>query len=1030
MKKLLFIIFICFLTLQNLFAQSPHFRNYTVDDGLPSSHVYRAFQDSKGFIWFCTDKGLARFDGYKFEKFTTKNGLPNNDIWQCAEDSEQRIWFLTYANAFFYFDLKDNKFHVIDNPFKEFNDNHVACYIQEEKDNFRIILGTTAKVYLNLNLKDKKVSQIPKSDKNIYPIETEKVYQSLPKVESDKFNDKSIKMAKGANVFVTRALSESFSNNILRKPQLLPDMKTIDSRYWMQVISIEFDDDKTIYGSSDSISYYRKSGFSSKSLKSLSKYEHDVLTLILSTGSLDKKLVVTEKDAFIINQKLEREHGYDFIKNFNLNTVFFDKEGSLWLCTKNQGLFLLSQQSLNSTIFNDFKDKSITTISKDKFNRIWFGTNEGELYYMNTSNKITKQRFSLSPNIPIRQIIAYDDFLYVLWNGGMFTRLALNTLCLNNTVFVEENILDQYIYPIKRKISKQDLLIGTPTKSFDLINKNLIIRGTAGNLGYLNYNPESYSKTSKFNFTKIFSVKYVNKEVFVGTNKGILKVDKLNQEDYLINQKQKFPILTRPISCFADDAQNSLWVGTDGYGIYHFRDNQVTIIPEMNGLIINYLYAEKEKNRLWVATNEGIFLLKLDFKRIPFTYTIQKISLAQGLPTLEVNCLTVRDNNLYVGTSKGLASLPIQDIIQHQKQIIASPLIIKNIKINRQDTVVSNHYELNYRQNNIDIEFVALSFKSDKNIKYDYKMVSDNSDTLWHAAQDLHKEFSLLSPNKYVFSLRAFDIDGNVTQSLKPIVFIINPPFWDTNWFKILLFLLTLSLIIFSFSLRTRNIQKKEEEKTEINKKFAELELQALQAQMNPHFVFNALSAIQNFILDNNAEEATDYLSRFSRLMRLFLESSRNKYIALSEEKVLLEYYIQLEQLRFKDKFTYQIFLDESVSLDTEIPSLLLQPFVENAINHGLVYKNTDDGYLNINFKKENNKLICIVEDNGIGRNEAAAIKNKSLKPYKSRGTEITEERLRSLELIESTKIEIDIFDKIDENSIPQGTKVTIAMYL
>ena len=204
----------------------------------------------------------------------------------------------------------------------------------------------------------------------------------------------------------------------------------------------------------------------------------------------------------------------------------------------------------------------------------------------------------------------------------------------------------------------------------------------------------------------------------------------------------------------------------------------------------------------------------------------------------------------------------------------------------------------------------------------------------------------------------------------------------------------------------------------------------ALQAQMNPHFVFNALSAIQNFILNNNAEEATDYLSRFSRLMRLFLESSRNKYIALSEEKVLLDYYIQLEQLRFKDKFTYQISLEEGVSLDTEIPSLLLQPFVENAINHGLVYKNTNDGFLNVNFKKENNKLICIVEDNGIGRNEAAAIKNKSLKPYKSRGTEITEERLRSLELIENTKIEIEIFDKIDDNLVPQGTKVTITMYL
>ncbi|MES2519744.1 MAG: histidine kinase, partial [Bacteroidota bacterium] len=441
---------------------------------------------------------------------------------------------------------------------------------------------------------------------------------------------------------------------------------------------------------------------------------------------------------------------------------------------------------------------------------------------------------------------------------------------------------------------------------------------------------------------------------------------------------------------------------------------------------------EKENNRLFVSTNEGIFVLTIASNGNDFTYKIQRISLAQGLPTLEVNCTVVRDGELFVGTSKGLATLPIETINNTPKEKNNIPLIIKNIKINRQDTTLYSLYNLNYRQNNLDIEFVALSFKSDKNIRYNYKMLSsnDNSDTTWHPVQDLHKEFSLLSPGRYEFSLQAFDIDGTPSKPLKPIVFIINPPFWETLWFKTLIGLFASSLIILYFLIRTKNIKKKEEEKTETNKRFAELELQALQAQMNPHFVFNALSAIQNFILNNDTNEATDYLSRFSKLMRLFLESSRNKYISLHDEKMLLEYYIQLEQLRFKDKFTSTITLEDGVGLDTEIPSLLLQPFVENAINHGLVYKNNNEGYLNINFKREENKLICTVEDNGIGRVMAADIKSKSLKPYKSRGTEITEERLRSLELIENTKIEINILDKIDENKIPTGTKVIIVMYL
>jgi hypothetical protein len=1028
MKKLLLFILILFFSTQYSFAQTPHFRNYTVDDGLPSSHIYRAFQDSKGFIWLCTDKGLARFDGYKFEKFTTKNGLPNNDIWHCAEDSEHRIWFLSYANAFFYFDLKDNKFHVIENPYKEYNDNHVSCYIQESKDSIRVNLGNTGKGYLSINLKNNKIYQIKRGNLNIYPIESEKVYHSISKNEAKEYYFNSVK---GSDVFMARALSESFEHNLSHKPQILPNIKSIDIRYWSKVISIEFDDNKSIYGTNDSISFFKQNRFFSKPLNKLSDYKNDVLTLILSTGNQDKKLIVTEKDIFVINENLERVRIYDFIKNFNLNTVFFDKEGSLWLCTKNRGLYLLSQKSLTSKIYDDFKNQSITTISKDDDNQIWVGTNEGKLYYLNKKNRIIQQRLSLEPHIPIRQILAKDNFLSILWTGQMFTTIPQNKLCKKKTVYVKEKVLDRLSsYTFRNQFSGEYILTGKSIKSFDIIDKNHFAFGTAGDLNYLSIHPNKYEIKKRFSYTKIFSVKYINHETFAGTNKGLLKIDKYNKENYLESLKQKYPILTKPISCFADDAQKALWTGTNGYGVYRLLNDKAQQIPELSGMIINYLYSEKENKRIWVATNEGVFLLKLNLKTNQLTYAIQKISLAQGLPTLEVNCLVVRDNELFVGTSKGLAMLPIANILDADKNKTQMPLIIKNIKINRQDTTVTQYYDLNYRQNNIDIEFVALSYKSDKNIKYDYKMVSENADTLWHPVQDLHKEFSLLASGKYVFSLRAFDINGNPSQSIKPIIFVINPPFWDTAWFKILTALFIITAIILFFYLRTKNIQKKEEQKTQINKKFAELELQALQAQMNPHFVFNALSAIQNFILNNDAEEATDYLSRFSRLMRLFLESSRNKYISLSDEKVLLEYYIQLEQLRFKDKFTYQITLGDGVSLDTEIPSMLLQPFVENSINHGLVYKENNDGYLNIDFKRETDALICTIDDNGIGRKKAAEIKSKSLKSYKSRGTEITEERLRSLELIENTKIEISIIDKKDENQVAIGTKIVIVMYL
>jgi ligand-binding sensor domain-containing protein len=1025
MKKLLTIIFILFFTGKNLLAQTPHFRNYTVDDGLPSSHVYRAFQDSKGFMWFCTDKGIARFDGYKFEKFTTKNGLPNNDVWQCAEDSEQRIWFLSYANAFFYFDLKDNKFQVIENPFKEYHDAHVWCYVQEGKDKMRSILSNHKSVIIDIG---------KKSVKKIFS----EFFKSYPLIKNIYFRD-----ARNINSYENwhlRVLSEGLQHNILHKPHILPNIKSINPNFWDSSIFMTFYNDKTIYANNDSISFFKNNKFNGKLLKELTNYPNDNLNLILNAGDENKKLVVTEKDMFIIDENLNRIKNYDFIKSFNVNTVFFDPEENLWLCTKNRGVFLLSSHALKSKIFEEFSKQSIATLEKDKFGKIWIGNNLGEVFYINSANYIQRQYFNLEKQSPVKRILTQDDKIIIIWYDTRFA-IIQNQQFLEKKIYfktIEFQIYNNFKFEyIVNKNGKNDSYITNKrnVKAIDVLSDNKLILGTSTNLSILEDKGNkfflSYIGSNGEIDLKVLALKTIQSEfIYVGTNKGLVIINPLHKVTSISNLKQKYPILTKPISCFADDSQNGLWAGTDGYGVYRFYQNKVIEIPELKGVIINYLYSEKGNNRLWVATNEGIFLLNLNLKTPQLTYTIQKISLAQGLPTLEVNCMVVRDNELFVGTSKGLAMLPIQNIIDEEKDRTQIPLIIKNIKINRQDTTVTNYYDLTYRQNNIDIDFVALSYKSDKNIKYDYKMVSDNADTLWHSVQDLHKEFSLLAPGKYEFSLRAFDINGNASQPIKPIVFIINPPFWSTIWFSILVISLIIGGITLYFYLRTRKIQKEEEQKTVINKKFAELELQALQAQMNPHFVFNALSAIQNFILNNDADEATDYLSRFSRLMRLFLESSRNKYISLSDEKVLLEYYIQLEQLRFKDKFTYQIILEEGVSLDTEIPSMLLQPFVENSINHGLVYKENNDGYLNINFKREADSLICTIDDNGIGRDKAAEIKSKSLKSYKSRGTEITEERLRSLELIENTKIEINIIDKKDENELAIGTKIIIVMYL
>jgi hypothetical protein len=216
---------------------------------LPSSNVYRAYQDSKGFLWFCTDKGLARFDGYHFESFTTKNGLPNNDVWQCAEDKQKRIWFLTYSSVFFYFDTNDNKFYTIPNPYPDLQDSHIWCYVQTAPNTVQVVLSKGLEV-LEIDVKKKVVKRfMPRKIGN----------QSYPFINNK--THLSVIMSVGTP-FTLRAYSEGLAHNLKNIPHVLPkfDKGSFPIEIFDKLITILFEDDKTVYATADKLVVYSKKG--------------------------------------------------------------------------------------------------------------------------------------------------------------------------------------------------------------------------------------------------------------------------------------------------------------------------------------------------------------------------------------------------------------------------------------------------------------------------------------------------------------------------------------------------------------------------------------------------------------------------------------------------------------------------------------------------------------------------------------------------------------------------------------------------
>jgi sensor histidine kinase YesM len=248
------------------------------------------------------------------------------------------------------------------------------------------------------------------------------------------------------------------------------------------------------------------------------------------------------------------------------------------------------------------------------------------------------------------------------------------------------------------------------------------------------------------------------------------------------------------------------------------------------------------------------------------------------------------------------------------------------------------------------------------------------------------------------------------------------PPWWATWWAYTLYALLFAATVFFITGSYQRRLFYKEQQRN----KLLELEMQALRAQMNPHFIFNCLSSINGFILMNETKPASDYLTKFSRLIRTVLNNSKKSLISLEDELEMLKLYLDMENLRFNNGFDYNIHVDDNVDAQTVfIPPLLFQPFAENAVWHGLMHKG-ERGKLQISLSIETNVLKFVIEDNGIGRAAAASLHTKSAEKNKSLGLQITKERLSLINGYADEKTFFEIDDLYDNTGSAAGTRVLI----
>ena len=483
----------------------------------------------------------------------------------------------------------------------------------------------------------------------------------------------------------------------------------------------------------------------------------------------------------------------------------------------------------------------------------------------------------------------------------------------------------------------------------------------------------------------------------------------------------------------------SFWVAADRQLIHYDKEftlihiyNQDNGLPELE---ISSMIAD-DRGNIWFHTDRSIG--QLDVKSGEISILSEKDGF-QKQDFCLVKC-SQKDDNGDIYFSGGLNGNGVTRINPDNYTNPPSSVYLQSLEVNQKPfpptTGINYLKELNlsHLENNINIALGVIDYYSKGTSRIRYKIERNGSEGKWqYVSANYVVHLENLQPGKYNFRMQASNAALQFNGPEKDLSIQITPAYWNTWWFRAIAALCI--AMIFYLLIRWRVQQKfrlqlerstKEQQLSELRHKTSELEMQALRAQMNPHFIFNSLNSINRFILQNNKTQASAFLTKFSKLVRLILQNSQATLISLESELESLELYLQLEALRFNYHFRYKIsvlqFLDTSA---LKLPPLIIQPYVENAIWHGLMHKE-DEGQLDIEVSQEGQQLFFKITDNGIGRKTALAFASKSATRHKSMGLKITADRIAMLESNSEDESPITIQDLINADGSAGGTEVLI----
>lgn len=1021
------IVVVFFLCTISQMAGQLHCLNFTSQDGLPADNVQCAVEDLDGFMWFGTSNGLCKFDGITFVDFSSigSGSIPGGRFVKSIEvDRKKNIWIGTESQGIYHLNIERlhwDHFGTDEEGYHQMKGDEVFI-IHAGPDNL-IWYGSkngglgcidpVRKVHHNYSIED-----LPR--RNTWG-------NRLYDIIVDENDPAVLHMVGQGYIYHFDTRTKEFSTpEIVRQPKV-PVRHVFDPQTILQV-----DDDLFWIGSWNAgvKSFQSKTGsyqdvYPTQEKNSLSWRANvfagsaqeiwithrleGIARFHMGTGKMD----FFQPEPFNRNGLLKGEY----------NAVFHSSQDQTWVLTT-KGISVIIPEYQAFSYFETEVERTnflldIDEISGTESYIASFAGEHGPLKILDREMNVTSTAFFRKPK---------DDFQSIFKTVAFEDRF----LCMSDNLYEynpgAKELLPKRIPGFEQKGGLNDILISKERHIWLLVGNGSLVEYVPP-IGQVNeYFMPGYRQTK--HETVIYQgMAFVGGQIWIATQAELVVFDPEQEmfryfyfdKSNLIERSEKDPIaeVGGTVHQVVPIDDQCAWIVTSSEGLYKIctsEKDDLSIKMVRNQSSLEQLQSPVEmirgiENDFWIATKNG--LVHADEQLNNFQVFNQR----EGLKNSKLSQgITRLGDQLFIGMPKGFAKVDTRILLKEPGQ---ARVQIFHANIGAIEILENEVPRFSNDENNFIVSIAAPIYHEAQSVIFAHRLVNHMDDWRLSSASEKVFRYEKLPPGNYTFEVKAKS-PGLTWSSVHSRSFIIRPPFWKTTWFRILGFLVLAGTAYLIYQLKLKNDLNKERIKTQL----AELESQALRAQMNPHFIFNSLNSIKSLILLDRKEEGITYLTKFSRMVREILSLSKEKAIPLQKELELLGIYLDMESLRFHRKFEYRINIDSSVNqYQLMVPPLLIQPFAENSIWHGLLHKE-GDAHLDISLFQEAGFLHIVIVDDGIGREAAARIKsNKSMYRKSSEGLKLSKNRV---DLI-SDFARVDIED-LKCSGKANGTRVTIKL--